>query len=123
MNIISEIYKKVIQYLNNEISLSQFEDWLLPNLGQILSLPSCPAVDLVGDIELGLAEMSNGSLTESAFRSVIRNILESGTEFAFGEPSTRAFSISTGMGNPALIILDDTIPPSISDVIYQQALA
>lgn len=123
MNITSEIYKKVIQYLNNEISLSQFEDWFLPNLGQILSLPSCPAVDLAGDIELGLAEMSDGNLTESAFRSVMRNILESGTEFVFGEPITSAFSISTSTGDPSAILLDDTIPPSVSDVIYQQVPA
>jgi hypothetical protein len=122
MNITSELYKKVIQYLNNEVSLSQFEDWFLPNLGEILSLPSCPALDLAGDIELSFAEMSNGNLTESAFRSAMRNTLESGTEFVFGEPIS-AFCISTSTGDPSVILLDDTIPPSVSDVIYQQVPA
>lgn len=123
MNITSEIYKKVIEYLNNEIPLAGLENWLLSNLGQILSLPPCLARELAGDIELSLAEMSEDNLTESEFRSVMRNILESGTEFVFGEPITSAFSISTSMGDPSVILLDDTIPTSVPDVIYQQMSA
>jgi hypothetical protein len=33
MNITSDLYKKAIQYLNDEISVTQFEDWFLPNFG------------------------------------------------------------------------------------------
>ncbi len=89
MNITSEIYKKVTEYLNNEIPLSQLENWLLPNLGQILNLPPCSARDLAGDIELGLAEISNSQRTESEFRAMMRDLI----------------------GSSDIVILDEAISP------------
>lgn len=120
MNITSEIYKKAIEYLNNEIRLSAFENWLVPNLGQILNLPPCPARDLAGDIELGLAEMSNGQRTETDFRSMMRDLIGSSDVVILDEAFISPYSISTGTTNSAPIFLDDTIPVGASEVSYHQ---
>jgi len=116
MNITSEIYKKVIEYLNNEIRLPDLENWLLSNLGQILNLPSSPARDLAGDIELGLAEMSNGHRTESEFKSIMRDLIRYGDILIFDEIATSPYSISTGTVNPAPIFPDNVILSSTPDI-------
>lgn len=118
MNITFEIYKKAIEYLNNEIRLSDIENWLLSNLGQILSLPPCAARDLAGEIELGLAEMSNGHRTESQFVSMLSNLIESSNIVV--STATSPYPISTGTINPALIILDNAILGATPDVSYYQ---
>lgn len=120
MNITSEIYKKVIEYLNNEIRLPDLENWLLSNLGQILNLPPSPARDLAGDIELGLAEMSNGHRTESEFKSMLGNLIECGDIVIFDDVATSPYSISTGTVNPAPILLPGPIPYAASDISYRQ---
>ena len=100
--------------MNDEISLPELEDWFLPNLGQILSLPTCQALDLAGDLQLVLAEMSSGDKTEAELKSVMRNLVEStDTVICAIEP----YSISTGTTNPAPIMLD-SITPSDADVYY-----
>lgn len=120
MNITSEIYRKIIEYLNNEIRLPDLENWLLSNLGQILNLPPSPAQDLAGDIELGLAEMSNGHRTESEFKSMMRNLIESGNIVIFDEADAGPYSISTGTANPAPIFLDSTILSDTPNTSYRQ---
>jgi hypothetical protein len=120
MNITSEIYRKIIEYLNNEIRLPDLENWLLSNLGQILNLPPSPAQDLAGDIELGLAEMSNGHRTESEFKSMMRNLIESGNIVIFDEAAAGPYSISTGTANPAPIFLDSTILSDTPNTSYRQ---
>ena len=123
MNITSGIYKKVVQYLNNEITLSQFEDWFLPNLGQILSLPSCPTLDLAGEIELGLAEMSSGHRTETEFSTMLRNVIESNETFILHEPAKSKYFISTGTINTAPIIREETTPADTVDNLFRKVPA
>ena len=105
MNITSDLYKKVIQYLNDEISVTQFENWFLPNFGEILSLPDCPPRDLAGDIQLALAEMSNGDRTEAELKALIRDLIES-SDIVICAPAP--YSVSAGTTNPAPIILDNS---------------
>jgi len=123
MNITSGIYRKVVQYLNNEITLSQFEDWFLPNLGQILRLPSCPTLDLVGEIELGLAEMSSGHRTETEFSTMLRNAIGSSDTFILHEPTRSRYFISTGTTNTAPIFLEDTTPIDTFDNLFRKVPA
>lgn len=106
MNITSELYKKVIQYLNDEISVTQFENWFLPSFGKIINLPDCPPRDLAGDIQLALAEMSNGDRTEVEMKGLIRELIQS-SDIVICEPAP--YSVSVGTTNPAPTILDGSI--------------
>jgi len=106
MNITSELYEKVIEYVNDEISVTQFENWLLPNLGQILALPDCPPRDLAADIQLGLAEMSNGDRSEAELKDLIRELIEH-SDIVICEPTP--YSVSAGTTNPSPVIADGSI--------------
>ena len=108
--------------MNNEIRLPDFENWLLSNLGQILNLPPSPVQDLVGDIELGLAEMSNGHRTESKFKSMMRNLIVSSNITIFDEADASPYFFSTDTTNPAPIFLDITILGDTPNTSYRQAL-
>ena len=68
----------VCRYLRNEIDLEALED----SAAQYIHLPaSLPAnttvVQLLGAIELSLAELSNGDITEPELRQDLRKELES----------------------------------------------
>jgi hypothetical protein len=119
MNITSELYKKIIQYLNDEISVTQFEDWFLPNFGLILSLPVCPPRDLAGDIQLALAEMSNGDRTEAELKALIKDLIESSDIVIC---ASTPYSVSAGTTNPAPIIMDSSIL-SDAGVVYEAVVA
>jgi len=80
MDLTSEIFRKVFQYLDGKISLEDVEDWLVPHLYELLTSAPCSASELAGVIELGLAEISNGQSSEEDFRSLLRKyILEHNT--------------------------------------------
>jgi hypothetical protein len=119
MNITSELYKRVIQYLNDEISVAEFEDWFLPNLGQIINLPDCPPRDLAGDIQLALAEMSSGNRTEAEMKYLLKGLVES-SDIVICESAP--YSVSTGTTNPIPIVLDSSIFSDIG-VVYQEVFA
>ncbi len=76
MNLTSEIFRKVFQYLDSEISVEDIEDWLVPHLYEFLALPLCSASELAGVIELGLAEMSGGQCSEDDFRSLLKRYIQ-----------------------------------------------
>ena len=80
MDLTSEIFREVFQYLDGRISLEDVEDWLVPHLYDLLMLAPCSASEIAGIIELGLAEISNGQSSEEDFRSLLRKyILEHST--------------------------------------------
>ena len=75
MDLTSEIFSKVFQYLDGKISLEDIEDWLVPHLYEFLTLPPCSAAELAGIVELGLAEMSRGQSSEEDFRSLLKKYI------------------------------------------------
>jgi hypothetical protein len=70
-----EILTKVSQYLDHRITLSEFEEWIVSSLSFLVSLPPSTVQELVATVELGLAEMSNGSRTEDEFRDMLQNFV------------------------------------------------
>jgi len=111
MNITSEIYRNTIKYLNNEIHLSDLENWVVSHLGTLLLLPEGPERDLVGEMELGLSEMTNGHLDEYEFRKTILRLVE--TSKAEILPSL--FSAQT---SAELIELDVATPDDSTITVY-----
>ncbi len=66
--ITSKLIEKINLYIDSEISLQDFEDWYLNQLPLLLVSPSSDMTDLVATIELGLAEIGSGILSEDNFR-------------------------------------------------------
>lgn len=71
----SMLIEKTQDYLEKKISLKDFEKWFVPLLPLIFSLPKSFVTDLANTIELGLAEMSDGILSEEQFRATILDFL------------------------------------------------
>lgn len=72
----NEIRNAVVNYLAGEQSLDEFEDWLAQRSWN-MHLDSDPgAQDLVGKIELALAEYSNGHKSERGLRNELRSLVE-----------------------------------------------
>lgn len=71
-----EIRKWVARYLAGEISLSVFEEWFIPATWNVEQSGNIEAVDLAHEIDLLLAEHSNGHWTESELREHFRPLSE-----------------------------------------------
>jgi len=71
----SELFDIVDQYLERVISLQELEDWLVPRLPFFFKLPYSSGEELVTAIEVGLAEISDKTLTEEDFRSSLRDAI------------------------------------------------
>ncbi len=68
----------VRQYLRNEIDLEMLEDTAAQYIHLPVSLPpTATVVQLLGAIELSLAELSNGDITEAELRQDLREELNS----------------------------------------------
>lgn len=74
----SELLSVIEQYVTGAIILEQLEDWLAPRWVLLFSLPPVEpeATDLAAAVELGLAEISNGSRSEEEFRSMVMTLLQ-----------------------------------------------
>lgn len=66
-----EIREQLARYLAREISLQDFEDWFAPRAWNIHEATSPALQELVSEIELLLAEFSNGDWTEKELRRML----------------------------------------------------
>jgi hypothetical protein len=74
----NEIRDNLASYLLREISLSDFEDWFVSASWNVVQSKNQDSIDLVYEIELLLAEFSNGDWSEEElkdnFRPLVSNI-------------------------------------------------
>jgi hypothetical protein len=63
-----EIRERLASYLVDEISLGEFEDWFVAASWDVIHRESRIAIELVYDIELLLAEYSNGCWNEDELK-------------------------------------------------------
>jgi hypothetical protein len=69
MNILCEkLRKKLVSYITGNISLSEFEDWFVPTLWTVHKRNDEKLSDMVYEIELRLAEYSNGDWSENELK-------------------------------------------------------
>jgi len=115
MKTTSELYEKAIQYLNNEISLAELENWLVPRLGEVLALPTGLELDLAGEIELGLSEMSGGHLKEDDFKNELLRLLQAAEIET--EP-VLSVVIRSGQTNTDILELEAAIPTGPAVIRY-----
>ena len=86
-----EIRDRLARYLNGDLALHEFEEWFVPVAWSIEQSRNANAIELAGEIELRLAEFSNGHLSEPELRSkmgALVGIYE--TELIAEPPSERA---------------------------------
>ena len=67
-----EIRDHVARYLNGDIPIDEFRDWLVSRTWDVERCGHPGVIDLVGEIELAYAELANGHRTEDEFRSLLR---------------------------------------------------
>jgi len=71
-----ELKQKIIDYLRQEISLQELEEWMIPYESHFLADPDSADADAVSAIELCLAEWSNGLRSEENVRRLLREVIE-----------------------------------------------
>ena len=70
-----DIYSKVTDYIEHNITLHELESWLVFMLPTYLSNPTSNAAMLASRIELGLAEINGGITTESLLRKRLKQFI------------------------------------------------
>ena len=69
----AELFSMVGAYLDRERDLADLEGWVVARLPLLLGYPEGSAVwEVVGSIELGLAEMVDGLIDEEGLRTSLR---------------------------------------------------
>lgn len=68
----SYLFILVGRYIEGAISANELQDWLVPRLESFIDSPKPSVKQMVGVVELGLAELSLGHLTEDEFRARLR---------------------------------------------------
>jgi hypothetical protein len=84
-----QIRGQVRSYLDNQIDLDEFEEWLVANTWNIHQLNNPRAEDLTGAIEVLLAEYSSGDRTEDELREELDNLAPLPQVGEFSKPQFR----------------------------------
>jgi hypothetical protein len=95
---LQEVQRYLATYLSGEISLSQFRDWFDAETWDLDMQPDTPLGQVVGEIELRMAEFTNGHRTEDDLRYHLESLLPKAdkTDFqlqiTYAEPSVEMIS-------------------------------
>lgn len=93
---LSELLSQIELYLDQRITLEQLEDWLAPRSPGLLLSPDSDVGELVGTVELGLAEMSIGAISEEEFRALLRDSIPMRAEY----PGKQLIAHTTSSSSP-----------------------
>jgi len=75
LNLDLAIRDKLASYLVGEISLAEFEDWFVPASWNVAQSNNQNAINLVYEIELWLAEYSDGHWREDELKQHFRSLV------------------------------------------------
>lgn len=106
----------VDQYIQKTINLEDLENWLVPRLPLFFKAPYSEASEMVAEIEVALADMSEQRLTEGEFRALLKNLGEQVQIVWANYPAQReiAYSESNNQASP-------TIQYAIPELVSTQA--
>lgn len=102
----SELFDMVDQYLERVISLHTLEDWLVPRLPLFFKLPYSSVEELVAAIEVGLADISNSTISEEEFRHSLRDSINRQTVYpiTFADVTQENFA-SSAVHSPSHVLI------------------
>jgi hypothetical protein len=83
-----ELRNQLIRFLNDELSLEDFEDWFVQNSWNVHKIPDLVLQRLVYAVELRLAEMSSEHLSEDEFRRELADLVKVYSMNISQEPSS-----------------------------------
>jgi len=75
-NLLHEIRTQLGRYLSGKSSLRQFRKWFDVETWGLAAESDSPVRQLAGEIELRIAEFTNGHLTEDDLRSLLQALLQ-----------------------------------------------
>ena len=97
-----ELRHKLLQFLKNEFSLKEFEEWFVPRSWQFNENATPALKSLVGDIELLLAEYSNKDWTQEELRAKIAPLINTyRADYSFNRPQEQTPTIVTTFSGSA----------------------
>lgn len=70
-----EIFSKVSDYVERQITLWDLESWIVPRLRLLIEHPDSAAGQLAGSIELCLAELQEGITSERSIRALLKHLI------------------------------------------------
>jgi len=73
---LQDVQRHLANYLSSEISLSRFRDWFDVETWDLDLQSDTPLGQFVGEIELRLAEFTNGHRTEQELRDQLQALLQ-----------------------------------------------
>lgn len=116
-----ELLKITDDYLERNISLEQLEEWFVPRLPFFFKPPYSSASELATEIEVGLAEISDKTLTEEAFRNSLTDFFNKQTTFVLNYPdvSEENFEGSSNQSFPSPPVPEFATAGFTSVVSYQ----
>src|ERR1700736_6735989 len=71
-----DIRERLVAYLTGEIGLRDFRAWYVPTAWNVNTRRHGPIEDLVNEIDLRLAEFTNGHWSEDELRNVLRPLAQ-----------------------------------------------
>ena len=69
-----ELQTQLSRYLNNATTLEEFRDWFDDETWGLAAEPDSLVRQIAGEIELRIAEFTNGHLTEQELRRLLRSL-------------------------------------------------
>lgn len=75
-DLLLEIRTRLGRYLNGKSSLRQFREWFDVETWGLAAESDSPARQIAGEIELRLAEFTNGHLSEAELRALLQPLLD-----------------------------------------------
>lgn len=105
----TDIYSKVTDYIDHNITLHELESWIVFMLPTYLSNPASGAAMLAGRVELGLAEINAGIMTERLLRKQLKEFVPTPTKsllYPFQTSSEETIATASTMEVPNLEWLD-----------------
>lgn len=90
-----ELVDQVLRYINNEINLQDLEAWIVSHSPELIRNPETDDADLVAEIELQLAEFSDGLRSENQVKEELRTLLSYIVSFYPEKPHSYSKSSSS----------------------------
>ncbi len=95
----NEIQKQLLLFLENQVSLDEFEDWFVLGSWNAHSEDDPSALRMISAIELRLAEHSSGHLSDAQLREELHTLIQPQFVY-FSIPEKAALPVLTGASNP-----------------------
>jgi hypothetical protein len=104
-----EIFSRVSDYIEREITLRDLESWLVYMLPVYLSKPDSAASELASMIELGLAEINAGIRSEQGLRRLLTQHIAANSIKSESYPHQSSTSDTISSASTVLVWLSSPI--------------